>query len=78
MTVTVEHASAHLAELLKELANGPITITKGDAPVATIVAAEPASFAPLKPRPSGTLKGTVLYMAPDFNDTPEEFSEYVS
>ena len=30
-----------------------------------------------KPRQLGTLKGTVLYVAPDFDAIPEGFEEYV-
>jgi antitoxin (DNA-binding transcriptional repressor) of toxin-antitoxin stability system len=77
MTITVEEANGRLTELLAELSNGPITLTQNEVPVAQIVSAGPLQK-DLKPRPSGTLKGTVLYMAPDFNDTPEEFAEYMS
>jgi hypothetical protein len=43
--------------------------------VATLRAApQPA---PRKQRQLGTLQGSVLHMAPDFDAIPEEFEEYV-
>jgi antitoxin (DNA-binding transcriptional repressor) of toxin-antitoxin stability system len=48
-------------------------LTRDDKPVATIRAApkpeEPTS------RQFGTLKGTILHIAPDFDDIPEGFEE---
>ena len=47
-------------------------LTRGDQPVATIKAAEPRRA----PR-FGTMKGTILYIAPDFDDIPEGFEDYL-
>jgi len=44
-------------------------------PVATIRAT--AFPTPRKQRQLGTLRGSVLYMAPDFDAIPEGFEEYV-
>jgi len=76
MTVTVEHASTHLAEMIEQLANGPIVLTRDDVPVAQLAPPDPLPQR-VGVRQLGTMKGTVLYMAPDFNDTPEGFEEYM-
>ncbi|MBM4255244.1 MAG: DUF2281 domain-containing protein [Deltaproteobacteria bacterium] len=50
-----------------------VIITENDRPVARLVAT-----ADSKPkRQLGTLKGTVLYMAPDFDAPLEDFKEYM-
>ena len=75
-TVTIEEAQAKLPELIQSLAPGEeIVITRDAQPVATLRAASPS--APRKQRQLGTLKGSVLYMAPDFDAIPEGFEEYV-
>jgi antitoxin (DNA-binding transcriptional repressor) of toxin-antitoxin stability system len=75
-TITLQEAQAHLAEIIDKLPPGEeVVILRDDQPVATIRAA-PAS-APRKLRPLGTLRGSVLYMAPDFDAIPEGFEEYV-
>ena len=75
-TVTIEEAQAHLSDLIHRLTTGDeVVITENDQPVARLV---PEPFAPpKKPRQLGTLKGTVLYMAPDFNAPLEDFKEYM-
>lgn len=73
--VTIEEAQANLKELIGKLAPGEeLVITENQKPVATIVAAHKAER---KPRQPGTLKGTVLYMAPDFDAPLEDFKEYM-
>jgi antitoxin (DNA-binding transcriptional repressor) of toxin-antitoxin stability system len=74
-TVTVEEAQSHLAEIIEKLTPGEeIVLTRDEKPVATIRATAPPAR---KPRQPGTLKGTVLYIAPDFDAIPEGFEEYV-
>ena len=51
-----------------------VLITENDQPVARLIAAAPAVR---QPRKLGTLKGTVLYMAPDFDAPLEDFKEYM-
>jgi prevent-host-death family protein len=74
-TVTVEEAQARLGELIARLRPGEeLTITRDEKPVARIVGAA----VPDRPPPRfGTLKGTVLYMAPDFDAPLEDFKEYM-
>lgn len=75
-TITVQEAQNHLAELIEKLPPGEeIVITRDDKPVATLRATSPMMTR--KPRQLGTLKGSVLYMAPDFDAIPEGFEEYV-
>ena len=72
-SITIEEAQAKLKELIGKLAPGEeIVITDNQQPVAKLVAAA-------KPpeRKCGTLKGTVLYMAPDFDAPLEDFKEYM-
>jgi antitoxin (DNA-binding transcriptional repressor) of toxin-antitoxin stability system len=72
-TVTVENAQAHLAELIDGLRPGEeVVIARNEKPVARLVA---ESAPEATPRRLGTLKGSVLYMAPDFDaplDDPKE------
>ena len=74
-TITVEEAQARLQELIGKLAPGEeVVSTDGQQPVATLTATPPA---PREPRRPGTLRGTVLYMAPDFDAPLEDFKEYM-
>jgi prevent-host-death family protein len=77
MTVTVSEAKAQLSELIQQLSAGEeVVVTENDQPVARLLA--PAvSDAPRQPRQFGTLKGTVLYMAPDFDAPLDDFKEYM-
>ncbi len=73
MTVSVQQAQADLLGLIRQLAAGEtLTLTDNGVPVATVVPTPPLR----KDRTPGTLRGTVLYMAPDFRATPEGFEEY--
>lgn len=73
MTVPIQQAQADLLALIRRLPPGEtLTLTDNDVPVATVVPAP----APRKDRTPGTLRGSVLYMAPDFRATPEGFEEY--
>jgi len=74
-TVTLEEAQAKLSQLIGKLQPGEeIIITSGNQPVARLIG-ETKTEKP--PRQFGTLKGTVLYMAPDFDAPLEDFKEYM-
>ena len=74
-TITLEEAQSHLAEIIDNLIPGQeVVLTRGDKPVATIRAT--ATVSPRKQRQLGTLRGSVLHMAPDFDAIPEGFEEY--
>ena len=74
-TITLEEAQARLVELIEQLHPGEeIVITRDAKPVARLVAARE----PEKPRRQlGTMKGSVLYMAPDFDAPLDDFKEYM-
>ena len=73
--VTLEDAQANLEQLIDQLAPGQeIVITKDQRPVARLVGERLAQ--PPRPAP-GLGKGSIVYIAPDFDDPLEEFKEYV-
>ena len=74
-TVTIDEAQARLSELIHRLTPGEeIIISENDQPVARLVATGPLERRRQQP---GTLKGTVLYMAPDFDAPVRDFDEYM-
>ena len=74
-TVTIQEAQSTLTDLIHRLSSGEeVLITENDQPVARLVHA--AAVANRKARQLGTMKGSVLYMAPDFDAPLEDFKEY--
>jgi antitoxin (DNA-binding transcriptional repressor) of toxin-antitoxin stability system len=74
-TLPIEHAEGRLAEIIDSLSPGEeVVLTKADQPVATI-RATPA-LAKRQPR-FGTLRGSILSIAPDFDAIPEGFEDYL-
>jgi prevent-host-death family protein len=72
-TISIQEAQTQLAELIHRLAPGDeVIITENDQPVARIL---PAT-APSK-RQLGTMCGSVLYIAPDFDAPLEDFKDYL-
>ena len=75
-TITMQEAQSHLTEIIEKLPHGEeLVVTRDDMPVAAIRTMPP--IAPRKSRQLGTLKGSVLDMAPDFDEIPEGFEDYV-
>jgi len=75
-TVSIQEAQAKLSELIRDLLPGEeVIITENEQPVARLV--PPASQPKRPPRRLGTLRGTVLSMAPDFDAPLEDFKEYM-
>jgi prevent-host-death family protein len=73
-TVTLQEAQSKLKQLVDQLAPGEeLIITENEQPVAKLVGKRAAP--PIRPAP-GLGKGSVLYMAPDFDEPLEEFKEY--
>ena len=73
-TITLEEAQARLASLIEQLHPGEqVIITRDQQPVARLV----REGASPRPRQLGTLKGTVLYMAPDFDAPLDDFKDYM-
>jgi antitoxin (DNA-binding transcriptional repressor) of toxin-antitoxin stability system len=73
-TVSIEDAQSRLKDLIAQMTPGDeIFITDGDRTIARLIAEVPCEK---RPRRLGTLKGTVLYMAPDFDAPLDDFKEY--
>ena len=72
-TISIEEARAKLDELIHSLSPGKeVIITENTHPVAKLVAVE-------KPRRELSAQaGSVLYMAPDFDEPLEDFEEPVA
>jgi len=76
-TVSIQEAQAKLSELIHDLSReGEVVITENEQPVARLV--PPSRAAQPQPRRPGTLRGTVLYMAADFDAPLEDFREYMA
>ena len=72
-TATIEEVQARLPELVDELKIGDeLVITRDGKPVARLTGGAPKGMPVL-----GGGKGTVLYMAPDFDAPLEDFKEYM-
>ena len=73
-SITVEEAQASRMKLIDQLApREELIITDNQQPVARLVGEQPAR--PPRPAP-GLGKGSILHMAPDFDELLEEFKEY--
>ena len=73
-TISIEEAQASLRELVHKLAPGDeVVITENQQPVAKLVAKDAK---PSRPAP-GLGKGSIVYMAPDFDEPLEEMKEYM-
>lgn len=74
-TMSVAEAQSRLKELIEKLAPGEeIVLIEGQRRVARLVGEHSAR--PPRPAP-GLGKGSILYMAPDFDEPLEEFREYM-
>ncbi|MPY89909.1 MAG: type II toxin-antitoxin system prevent-host-death family antitoxin [Luteitalea sp.] len=72
-TVSIKEAEANLSELIHTLKPGDeVLIVENNQPVARLVLPITARL----PRQLGTLKGSVTYIAPDFDEPPGDFKEY--
>jgi antitoxin (DNA-binding transcriptional repressor) of toxin-antitoxin stability system len=72
-SIPVEQAEGHLAEIIETLVPGEqILLTKGNRPVATLRATWPNR----QPH-FGTLRGSIVAIAPDFDAILEEFEDYL-
>jgi antitoxin (DNA-binding transcriptional repressor) of toxin-antitoxin stability system len=75
ITVTIEEAQANLKDLVHGLAPGDeIVITENQQTVAKIVS---QAVKPGKRPPPGLGKGSILFMAPGFDEPLEEMKEYI-
>ena len=69
-SVTLEEAQANLGGLIHQLAPGDeLIVTEGNQPIARIVVPKPRVKL-------GAMRGSVVYMAPDFDAPLDDFKEY--
>jgi antitoxin (DNA-binding transcriptional repressor) of toxin-antitoxin stability system len=74
-TISIEDAQARLPDLIEKMQPGEeLLITRDQKPVARLISEKATARLPRTP---GTLRGTVVYMAPDFNAPLDEFREYM-
>jgi antitoxin (DNA-binding transcriptional repressor) of toxin-antitoxin stability system len=74
-TLSIQEAQSRLAELIHGLIPGEeLILTEDDRPVARLIRTTPPEW---KTPRLGTLKGTVLYMAPDFDAPLDDFKDYM-
>ena len=73
-TFTIHQAKAQLSALIeKSLQGEEVIIARRNKPLVRLVPLEPTH---LGERKLGTAKG-LIWMADDFDETPEEFAEYM-
>jgi antitoxin (DNA-binding transcriptional repressor) of toxin-antitoxin stability system len=76
VTVTLEEAQEKLPQLLENALPGEeIIVTRNNIAVARIQPTPEASAK--KPRQPGSAKDKLIYMAEDFDATPEDFADYM-
>lgn len=74
--LNLDEAGVRLREIVDGLQPGEeVVLTDNGQPLAKLVKTAPPP--PPTPRQFGTLKGTILYIAPDFDEIPEGFEEYL-
>jgi prevent-host-death family protein len=70
--VNIAEAKAQFSRLVQKAMMGEeVIIARDNKPVLKLVPVE----APSKPRKPGTAKGRI-WISPDFDETPEDFSDY--
>ncbi len=73
-TIPLENLDKSFSALIKKAIAGEIIIfSEHEKPVAKV---EPIQQGK-KPLKFGSGKGTILYIAKDFNETPEDFKDYI-
>jgi antitoxin (DNA-binding transcriptional repressor) of toxin-antitoxin stability system len=73
--ITLDQAQSNLPEIVRSLQpDDEVVITDNERIVARLV---PAQEEPPQPRKFGSMRGTVLYLAPDFDAPLEDFREYM-
>ena len=74
-TITLEEAQTHLKDLIDQKPGEELLIEVGGRTVARLIVEKKP--APRQAPRLGTLKGSILYIAPDFDAIPEGFEDYL-
>ena len=70
----IAEAKTHFSKLVQKAMSGEeVIIAKDNKPVLRLAPLDK----PKQPRKPGSGKGQILYVAPDFDATPEGFKDYV-
>jgi antitoxin (DNA-binding transcriptional repressor) of toxin-antitoxin stability system len=73
-TIAIQQAKEHLCEIIDKLSPGEeVIVTRDNQPVATIRATPTSGESPR----FGTLRGSILHVAADFDAIPEGFEDYL-
>ncbi len=73
--ISIQEAETHFAGILSEVRNGEeVILTDHDTPVAKVI---PMPNPDTKRRIFGSGKHLIKYIADDFDETPEDFKDYV-
>ncbi len=74
--ITLDEAADRLPELVHALKQGDeVILTENEIPLARLL--PPLSEPPRPQARRGSHRGEILYMAPDFDATPEGFEDYL-
>lgn len=72
--VNIHEAKTTLSKLLQKAVEGEeVVIAKNNKPIAKLVPVDGEK----KKRVPGSAKGKVLWIADDFNETPDDFKDYM-
>jgi prevent-host-death family protein len=74
MNVNIAEAKAHLSALVQKALTGEeVVIARDNKPLVKLVPLEPV----VGKRQPGSAKGQILFIADDFDKTPDDFKEYL-
>jgi prevent-host-death family protein len=74
MNVNIAEAKAHLSALVQKALTGEeVVIARDNKPLVKLVPLEPVA----ERRRPGSAKGQIVFIADDFDQTPDDFKDYL-